>query len=191
MRNLLPWKYLVSLTLSLSLVVVFYACRNTQEDPSPQLESDTSFDLGIVKNGYEQLVQNPTNLKTGNGKKEKTKKKKINWNGSYTFNVDGQDKMIIPYELEEDIYYKNPDSSMASYSANTFFVVSKKGKDYEYELVTRFPDVKWLNRTKRAPFSGKVIVEDVNGEFKKGFILDEGRQVQEFIPSSQSGRTST
>ncbi|MDQ6482519.1 hypothetical protein, partial [Dyadobacter sp. LHD-138] len=39
--------------------------------------------------------------------------------------------------------------------------------------------------------SGKVIVEDVNGEFKKGFILDEGRQVQEFIPSSQSGRTST
>lgn len=84
----------------------------------------------------------------------------------------------------------NPDSSVASYSANTFFVVSKKGKDYEYELVTRFPDLKWLTRTKRTPFSGKVIIEDVNGEFKKGYVLDEGRQVQEFMPPSQSGRTS-
>lgn len=148
------------------------------------------FELAAVRSNYDKLIEIDVASKTKKDKREKSKKKRLNWDNAYTFKIEGEDKLIVPFALEEDFYYKNPDSTVASFSENTFFVVTKHGKDYDYEVVTRYPDMKWLNRRERGTYSGTVIVEDVNGNFLKGYKYDEGKVTHEVFKQSEGGRTS-
>ena len=95
--------------------------------------------------------------------------------------------MIIPFRLEDELFEKMPDGQMIAYSDLTWFVVSKTNNKYEYEIVTRYPDLDW-QQGKSNSFTGTIIVEDINGDFIKGYAY-KGSEIRKVTRGLANGRT--
>ena len=94
------------------------------------------------------------------GRKVKTSKKKLRWNQYSGTIKDNSPVLIIPFSLEDDISIKIADGIYAPYTSLTNFLVFQKDGKYQYEVVTRIPDMDWVQGEVKE-FSGTVIVEDI------------------------------
>ncbi|MDQ1086405.1 hypothetical protein [Siphonobacter sp. SORGH_AS_1065] len=103
------------------------------------------------------------------GKNVKTLDKRIYWKDAYFQKIESEWKMIVPFTLQEEIYYKSANGLNFAYSNISFLTVMKKNGNYIYEIVTKIPDEDYLNWEEGKKFSGTIFVEDIYGNFIKGF----------------------
>lgn len=179
------------LLLILSLFTVI-ACdnrldvKNSFENEKIDLSS-----ISDVRKDYEEKISKPNNLRGGKKRKEKVKDKLLQWDKSYTIGEGNKQRIVVPFTLKDEIYTKLPDSTVVPYSSISSFLVSGKKGAYTYEIATQLPDLEWL-KNKSKPFTGKIVIEDINGNFVKGYRYKSGGEI---IPltsteSDENQRTS-
>ncbi|WP_254561813.1 hypothetical protein [Dyadobacter diqingensis] len=174
------------------LAFLFFSisCQNKDEKIIDNATSRNDFDISQVKSGYENemLITSKNARKTAGDKSESTTKRKLDWSKSYTQTLGGIKRLIVPFTLEQEIYLKRADSSVVAYSETTWFTVSKKNDKYVYEIVTKIPDRDWLEgKTER--YSGQVIVEDVQGNFLRGYYAKNG-WLRDILKGDAKARTN-
>jgi hypothetical protein len=155
--------------LCLCLISIFiYGCKDMTDNKAKVLSNEVklnSISIMNIKADYESKMGS-IRVEGGN-KNVKTTRRKLYWDNVRKISKDNEQKLIVPFVLDEEIYAKFPDSSHVAYSSIATFIVSESKGKYYYEVATYFPDLEWLqNRTK--PFSGRIVVEDINGNFLKG-----------------------
>ena len=166
----------------LFLIFIVAACKTSKRHAHGNTGSlpRIGFDMRKVRSDYEKEMAVVSRMKiTHKDKREKTLKRKLNWQKGYSIQTTEGEKMRIPFSLEEDLFFYDRYGHGTSYTAWTFFIVSKKDKNYDFELVTYIDDIP-EDPTKFTPnWSGQIIIENVQGDFKKAYFVDNGITVGE------------
>jgi hypothetical protein len=152
-----------------SILLAVISCDKPADIQNKQDFEVTMSEITDIETDYSQRMKEIFARNNGNkSKNEKKGKRKLNWDKAYSVYKGTESRVIIPFELENEIYTKLADSSMTSYSKIAKFIVSGTKGHYQYEIATYFPDLESLSdKTKK--FSGRVVIEDLNGDFIKGY----------------------
>lgn len=153
------------------IILIFWVGQscNRQELAPVATSVDTDLSVSNVKAAYdnEMSIVNES-FRKGKSKKEKTIKKRIDWDGSYFRTLGTKRRLVIPFHLEEEIYVKLADSSKVSYSKASLIVASTHKGKVNFEVVSLLPDTEFLQQKDRK-FSGNIIVENLAGDFIAGY----------------------
>lgn len=83
--------------------------------------------------------------------------------------------LVVPLSLKNELYTKLEDGSTLALSDISFLLVKKNKDGYLFEVLTKIPDMSyWLSDVQKK-FTGKVFIEDIQGEFLKGFLLEQDK----------------
>jgi hypothetical protein len=177
--------------LVLSLIFAATACdKHLEVENSPGSNGIELSNIGDIKKDYEAKLNKSNGFRGGQKRKEKIKGKILKWDKSYTIKKGNEQKIVVPFKLKDEIYTKLADSTLAAYSDIATFIVSGKKGEYTYEIATKFPDAEWLNDQSK-PFSGKIIVEDINGNFVKGYRYKGNEIIPLTVSESGAGQRTT
>jgi hypothetical protein len=126
-----------------------------------------------IKASYAKLIAAENQAQGKGAKKADLRESVIHWQDARLYH----DKNIvtIPFSQKKRIYYLQDDSSAISYDNASHFIVTKENGQYKFEVMTKIPDLKYLqNYQEVIDFSGRLIFEDIHGNFTKGYIVDNG-----------------
>lgn len=180
--------------------IIFLSCfacdkeNNSLLNPLSNSQSATSItdDVKEAKASYEDLIlqQTKSRQSADDKKKIKTKKKAVYWDEAHMENIIGEQRLVIPFTLEEEVYFQREDGQRNPYSQSAYFTASKKNGKYEFEVILQIPDLKFSLYAKRMEdFSGTILVEDALGNFIRGYKLRDGQSYDIVIKeSSPNGR---
>lgn len=175
-----------SLSLLFFLLLLFSCEKHLQQ---PSIVSPIEFDAAKMDQQYKDQIA--SGRQKGNNKStEKKIKKKLRWNGNLVAKKGDESVLIVPFSMEEELYSKTPNGLTLPYGYTSRLLVYVKNGKYEYEVVTRFFDKNDLSATDASQFTGMVIVEDINGNFKKGFRYTKDGVIS-LSQNTAGGRTNT
>jgi len=107
-------------------------------------------------------------------KKGNLRESTIHWKDAVLY--PDQNIIRIPFSSKTSHFTFMDDSSAISYDNASIFIISRKNGLYVFEIMTKIPDLVYLRSTQEIPdFSGKLIFEDINGQFLKGFTVSKGK----------------
>lgn len=153
--------------LLLLFFVGFFGCKSLEDGlNAPEA---VSFSVSDIQQDYD-LKMKAARTQSKDKSTEAKLLKKIKWNKYYAAKKDGEIKLIIPFELEKEIYRKWDNGVTMPYSSFSRLIVTKKGGSYEYEVVTKQVDLEYINSEKTDEPRGMVTVEDIQGNFIKGYL---------------------
>lgn len=179
---------LASITL---LLAILYGCKTPRElQPDDSAISGSSYIVTDVKRDYEAAMSQSANQRTSKAgaKAEKTTKRKIRWEEAYTVKLPDGEKMIVPFSLEDEIFFYDRFGTRNAYSSFTFFITSKKGNKHEFELATFIPEYPDDISKETEQFSGEIIIEDISGNFVKAYLMNDGKLVGDGVQQTEQGR---
>ncbi|WP_159469594.1 hypothetical protein [Dyadobacter sp. 3J3] len=132
-----------------------------------------NIDLDAIESAYNQLLKSkPSDYTESQG--IANKEKVILWKHASLSIYEGVEKMTVPFFLKKRIFIIS-DTGRSSYEGMSFFIVSKTDGMYEFEIMTRLPDTKYQESFDAfVDFSGLIILEDIFGDFIKGYFIEEG-----------------
>lgn len=181
------------LLVVLLILVGLHACKNPGEFVTDQLviTGESGFDISKIRDDYNDAMAKATTFKiTGKDKSEKTNKRRLRWDEAYTVNTPDGERMIVPFSLEEEIFLSDRYGEKTSYSAATFFIVSKKGNKHHFEVATFIPDDPEDPSQVTTNWSGQIVVEDAVGNFIKSYLMKDGQIVGWGADEVNNGRTN-
>jgi hypothetical protein len=141
-----------------------------------EITNTSNFDelsLNEIVKDYNSRLNDNSNARTSHDKREKTLKRLIKWEQYIPVIKNGEQRIVVPFTLEEEIYTNWMDGRVIPYGSLTSLVVLKANDKYDYEVVTKYPDSDWLLGKSRK-FTGQILVEDINGNFVKGYDYKNG-----------------
>ncbi|MCE6989634.1 hypothetical protein [Dyadobacter sp. CY323] len=173
--------------LSILLLVTSIACEYNSNDifTKPGINE---FGVNEIIKDYNFKLNSNKWARTTKDKREKTLNRLVRWDQYISVLKDKEQRIVVPFTLEEEIFTNWMDGKVIPYSSLTSLVVSKKNGEYNYEVVTKYPDEDWLKR-KSTKFSGQIIVEDINGEFIKGYEYKKN-EIQPIVKTLKNERTT-
>lgn len=157
--------------------LLFLACGEEKSPESnaivnPISVSTLATNIKEAQVTYDQSVAKSANLRqaTSNKKSLKTRNKKVFWNEARIETINDEKRLVIPFELEDEIFVNLPDGQRLSYSQTSYFTAYKKNGAYKFEVITQLPDLDFLSYGKTMKdFSGTILIDDEAGNFLKGF----------------------
>lgn len=177
----------------LTLIIAIHACKAPTDELNNTRESlhSAAFEIAKIKLDYEIEMSKVINLKTtGKDKREKTLKRKLRWDESYSVNTLNGEKIIVPFSLEDELFFMDRYGNRSSYSSSTFFLVSKKGNKNDFELATYISDVPDDPTKITRYWSGQIVIENAQGDFKAAYKVENGTIVAEGFNDISNGRIS-
>lgn len=177
-KSLLYPRYRKTAILSFFLLL-FFSCdteRDTVVDSLSKSISANNMSVNIkeARASYEDLINRKSNFREAkkNEKKAKTSKKKLFWNEAHIQTINNQQRLVVPFQLDQEIYAQYADGARIPFSQTSYFTAYMKNGQYEYEIITEIPDLDFLLYAKKmADFSGTVLIEDTFGNFIKGYKI--------------------
>ncbi|GLU55750.1 hypothetical protein [Dyadobacter frigoris] len=135
-------------------------------------------------------LKNETSLrKESNDWKRRVADKKVFWKTVKKVQVDGIERLVIPFNLKEEFTAKLPDSSKISYSNASYIIATKTNSGYNFEVMTKLPDIEYLTATKFERYSGLLIFESLVGEFIRGYKVTRDNKVTEITLSEGDSKS--
>ncbi|PWJ51827.1 hypothetical protein CLV98_1371 [Dyadobacter jejuensis] len=167
MKN--PFSGSMSIALVISLVV-FFGCKDL--DKGVDASESKKFNISEIQQAYELNLKSGRTKSTNKATQAK-QYKNVKWGNYYAVKKEGELKLIFPFQLETEIYKKMENGLTLPYSALSRLIVSKKDGLYDYEIVTKHVDPEFKDSGNPEDFRGFVVVEDIHGNFIKGFRYTE------------------
>lgn len=169
--------------------VVIHSCKQTTDISEQPSYVHGEFEISSVKKSYSETMEKPVPYRTQDDKAWKTTKRTMNWKDSYVVKTDEGEKLIVPFRLEEEIFFEEHGGYRPSYSSSTFFIVSKEKGSYTFETATYITDYPGDSLKQTENWTGKVIVEDAQGQFVKAFQYRDGKIESWGTKSKSAART--
>lgn len=134
-----------------------------------------NIDLDSIEFAYNQLLVSRKESNHYEDGRAVSKEKTILWKSASLAFYKGVEKMMVPFFLKKRIF-RNHKTGKASFEGMSFFIVSKNEGKYEFEIMIRLSDNNYYeNMDAFAEFSGLIIIEDIFGDFIKGYTVEEGQ----------------
>lgn len=177
--------------------LLIYSCTPNGNISLDNEENKILQEMKSIQKDYENKIN--ANSKLRISKRNKFNKIKPEWDYFWQQEFKGQkDKVIIvAYDpiSNEDYETKLEDGTMLSYDDATFLKVTKNKGKYEYEVITKIPDRRYLENDGSAnnSFTGSIFIYDLFGEFIKGYkitlnqVLDLNIKIDKYA-NSKSGK---
>lgn len=155
--------YFLFVLMVMLSAVLLHSCKQTTDIPEQPSYVNGQFQISQVRRSYAETMEKPVPYRTQNDKAWKTTRRVMNWKDSYVVKTDEGEKLIVPFRLEEEIFFEELGGYRPSYSSLTYFIVSKEKDSYTFETATYITDYPNDTVKETKNWTGKVIVEDAQG----------------------------
>jgi hypothetical protein len=164
--------YLKSLLLILFVLIINSCKKESEIKTIDEIKPE-------IKNAIRAfLYENQNNQKENSNSNEKSKsiRHQINkipyWEKAVYQKVGGYNAVVVPIKFDNELYYNNKNRNVDYSLHNLSYLIIYKdiNQNQIIEWVTILPDNLQSFNNNKNTFTGKVIVEDWNGNFKKAFL---------------------
>lgn len=181
-------------TIFVSIAFITFFTTNSCKKEDSDLKQNTTDLITNAKQAFiNQIVVNQTlQLLSSNSKKSFRHglAKSPDWKNAVVKTLSKLNAVMVPIAYEKDVFLKLGDTKNSYQSLKTLsylLIYDDKEKAKTIEWVTLIPD-NVSESNKKIKFTGKVIIEDWAGNFKKGYLFNkEGKIFNLIIKNENSG----
>ncbi len=165
-RNLLTVVVMVILFLSVN------ACRKTEfTNPEQELiqQAKANFESNLTFDDPKQIGVVSSNKKS---------KKEAKWDKAYTKQFAKQKVVIVPVLHDMSISLSTNGASHKLFYESYLYSYQNIQGDWNHELIYKIPNAEYLlNKNPNKRFSGRILIEDWEGNFVKGYRITTSNKI--------------
>ncbi len=171
------------------MVILFLsvnACRKT-EFTSPEQEL-----IQQAKANFEAEKSLDDPKQIGFASSNKKSKKEANWNKAYTNQFAKQKVVIVPVLHYMSISLSTNGASHKLFYESYLYSYQNIQGDWNHELIYKIPNAEYLlNKNPNKRFSGRILIEDWEGNFVKGYLIEKNNLTKSLTLLENSNYKST
>ncbi len=164
-------------------LLFFISCKQEKQEVPPSFPAAKSQDeiIAFAKQKYDAKYSKGRCCSDG------AEKKIMLWKKSFIQRISGKSFLVTPLIIPASPYTYLEEGTRISLSNASLLVSSVYADSVEFEVIIKIPDREYLLSEKNYPeFTGSVFVEDIFGNYKKGFQIKSGKPTLELIKGQKT-----